>query len=116
MSKIERGKLNKLLTIERPVPDDSFTGSGSGTWEYVGKAWAEVEDRLPSRAERTEGGINLATRAARVRLDIRDDITSDMRFVLDSRVMEIVAGPAVVNEPEALEFMVADYSTAGGAA
>lgn len=114
--RIDRSKLDKLITVERPVAGAGIEGAGSGSWQFVTRVWAEIEDRLPSRAERIDSGINIAARPARVRMDIRDDITADMRFVLGSRVMQIIAGPAIVNEPEAVEFMVEDYSTAGGGA
>ena len=114
---LDPGKLNKRIQIERPVADDSFTGAGSGTWQPVGQpVWAEVEDVLPSRGERLADGINVATRPARVRMRYRQDITSDMRFVMGARVMQIVAGPAEIGWREGLEFVVEEYSSAGNAA
>ena len=109
-------RFNRQLRVERPIADDSFDGAGSGEWTLVGEPWAEVQDMLPSRGERVTGGINMASRPARVRMRYRTDITPDMRFVMGERVMQIVSGPAVVGNREALEFMVEDYSTAGGGA
>ncbi len=111
--KIDRGKLDKLLTVERPFTAVGIEAAGTGSWAFVMRVWAEIEDKLPSRAERLDGGFNIASRPARVRMDVRDGITADMRFVLGARVMQIIAGPAIVNQPEAMEFMVEDYSTAG---
>lgn len=113
---IRAGKLNKYITIERPVADTSLDGAGSGNWAEVGKEWAEVQDSLPSRAERLAGGINLAARPARVRMRYRDDISPDMRFVLGDRVMQIIAGPAELARREGLEFMVEDFRPAGNPA
>jgi len=114
---LDPGKLNKRIQIERPVANTAFKGAGSGQWEAVGKpVWAEVEDMLPSRGERLAGGINVATRPARVRMRYRAGITPDMRFVMGARVMPIVAGPAEIDGGDGLEFMVEDYSTAGSGA
>jgi head-tail adaptor len=112
-------QLNELVRLERPVPDDSLDGAGSGTWELVEEIWARVRDVLPSRGERLEGGISAATRPARIRIRFREDVTGDMRFVLGSRVMQIVAGPAEATDldpRQALDFMVEDYSPAGNPA
>lgn len=120
-------RMRDRVRIERPVADDSFTGAGAGTWAPISDAVvaAEIEDMLPSRGERLAGGINVATRPARVRLRYRTDIKPSMRFVeviagddgedADGRIMQITAGPAKLGR-NAVEFMVEDYSTAGNAA
>lgn len=110
------GDLRSFIRIERPVGDTSFEGAGSSTWQLVVRVMAEVQDVLPSRGERLADGINLATRPARVRMRYRDDVTPAMRFVMGTRIMQIVAGPAQLGNREGLEFMVEDYSTAGGGA
>lgn len=112
---------NKRLLIERPVRDTSFEGAGSGTWARVGEVWASVVDVLPSRGERLSEGLNIATRPARVRMRHRSDITPDMRLSLLNagqpiRVMQIVAGPAAVEETHEIEFMVEEYRPAGNGA
>lgn len=113
---MDPGILDRELIIERPVPDTSIEGAGSGTWQVVAKVWAQVQDALPSRAERLDSGINVSSRPARVRMHYRDDVDASMRFVMGDRVMQIVAGPAELGRREGLEFMVTDYSTAGNAA
>lgn len=112
----DKGRYNRRLRIERPVAGEAFDDAGSGSWSLVGMTWAEVRDTLPSRGERLTEGINLASRPARVRLPFREDVTAAMRFVMGTRVMQIVAGPAEVGHREAVEFMVEDYSSAGNAA
>ena len=47
---------------------------------------------------------------------IRDDITANMRFVMGSRIMQIIAGPAVIRQGSGIEFMVEEYSPAGNGA
>lgn len=116
MSKVPQDKLDRFVRIERPVLKRGITSAGSGTWEKVTEVWANVQDMLPSRGERLADGINVATRPARIRMRFRDDITPNMRFVLGTRVMQIVAGPAEIGHRYRMEFMVEDYSTAGNAA
>ena len=116
MPGMKAGQLDRRIRIERPVSDDSFKGAGSGSWALVATVWAEVKDVLPSRGERLAEGINIAARPARVRIRWRNDVTPAMRFVMGARVMQIVAGPAEIGRREELQFMVEDYSTAGGGA
>lgn len=109
-------KLDRRIVIERPIAKAGLLGAGSGSWEPVATVWASVQDALPSRAERLADGINVASRPARVRIRYRDDVTPAMRFVMGTRIMQIVAGPAELGRRDALEFMVEDYSVAGNPA
>jgi len=108
--------LDRRIRIERPVADDEFDGAGSGDWTLVDEIWANVRDTLPSRGERLADGISVAARPARVRMRFRTDITPDMRFVMGSRIMQIVSGPADLGRRYRLEFMVEDYRPAGNPA
>lgn len=121
-------RLRDRVRIERPVADDSFGGAGSGSWALVDDVAAEVVDALPSRAERLSSGVNVAARPARVRMRYRTDVTPAMRLVMgateadgvvdytSARIMQIVAGPAMLGRREGTEFMVEDYSSAGNSA
>jgi SPP1 family predicted phage head-tail adaptor len=110
------GTLDRRIRIERPVPDNSLDGAGSGTWELVAEVWAQVRDALPSRAEHLADGVNVAARPARVRIRYREDVTANMRFVMGTRAMNIISGPAEIGRHELLEFMVEDYTSAGSSA
>lgn len=108
--------LDRRVLIQRPVPDESFDGAGSGQWENVDTVWASVQDALLSRAERLADGINVASRPARVRMRFRADVTASMRFVVADRIMQIIAGPAELGRRDGLEFMVEEYSLSGNGA
>ncbi|MDP1026391.1 head-tail adaptor protein [Sphingomonas sp. KR1UV-12] len=110
---IPRSKLNTRLIVQRKVADDALDGAGADEWVPVRTVWAEVLDDLPSRAERQDGGFTSAVWRARVRMDRRSDITAAMRFVGRDRIMEIVSGPALVENPRCVEFMVEEYNGAG---
>lgn len=123
--KIAAGKFNCTVRIERPVPDTSLDGAGSGTWAFVALSRAELQDKLPSRSEQVSDGMSMATRPARLRMPWRSGITSDMRMLLVrtvggqtvvDRVMQIVSGPAELGRRDGLEFMVEDYQPAGNPA
>ncbi|MDB5681467.1 MAG: hypothetical protein JWO16_1272, partial [Sphingomonas bacterium] len=96
--------LDRRVRVERPVPDTELDGAGSGTWVLVTELWANVQDALPSRGERLADGISVASRPARVRMRFRSDITSDMRFVMGGRIMQIISGPAELGRRDGLEF------------
>ncbi len=127
---MKKGKLNRRVRIERPQADESYDGAGSGTWAPVAEAMAEVQDMIPSRGERLADGINAAARPARVRMQYRTGITSDMRLLIGryrkddngdlqwitDRIAQIITMPAELGMREGLEFMIEDYSQAGSAA
>jgi len=117
---LNAGDLRHRLRIERPVADDSFDGAGSGEWNLVAEVYASVQDVLPSRAEASRlagtGGFDMSARPARVRMRYRDGITSDMRFVMGNRIMQIVSGPAELGWRDGMEFMVEEYRPAGNPA
>ena len=106
---IAAGRLNRRVRIERPVPDDSLDGAGSGSWAPVAETWAEVQDVLPSRGEASVALGTTMTRPARVRMRYRTDITGDMRIVSGEREMHIISGPVEMRFREGLEMMVAEY-------
>lgn len=111
------GERDTLARIERPIANESFRGAGSGDWELVeADVWIGLRDQLPSRGEQPAGGMPVATRRARVRMEWRDDITPDMRFVVGTSVLQIVAGPVELGRRGGLELMVEEYSAAGNAA
>lgn len=115
--KLDARELDRQINIERPVPDTAVDGAGSGGWVLVeANVWVGIQDALPSRAERLADGINVAARPARVRMRYREDIAPNMRFVEGSRIMQIVAGPAVLGRRSGLEFMVEDYTSPGNPA
>lgn len=113
---IDARKLDRRVRIERPVPDTALDGAGSGNWQLVAEAWANVQDMLPSRGERMAEGVNVASRPARIRMRYREDITPAMRIVMGSRVMQIISLPAELGRRDGIEFMVEDYSPAGNGA
>ncbi|WP_294353326.1 phage head closure protein [uncultured Sphingomonas sp.] len=110
------GDLRDRVTIERPVADGAFDGAGSGAWTKVATVWASVVDALPSRGEKLAEGINVTARPARIRMRYREDLTAAMRLVMGDRVMQIVAGPAVIGNRDGIEVMAEDYTSAGNAA
>jgi|SRR3990172_4064961 len=101
--------LNTRIRIERPViTADPVYGGEVTTWALVGLAWAEVVDKLPSRDEGLLDVITLSSIRARVRLRYRTDIDASCRFIImrpDPATWQIIGGPAMVGNREAVEFL-----------
>lgn len=115
---IDPGEFDTLASIERPVANSALDGAGSGSWALVDdEVWIGIRDVPPSRGEKLASGINMTTRPARIRMRWREDITADMRFVVDGRgPLNIIAGPATLGRRQWMEFMVEEYRPAGNGA
>jgi head-tail adaptor len=109
--------MRQRVRIERPVADEGLDGAGSGTWALVqDDVAAQVQDMPIIRAaEALADGVNMAWRRSHVHLRYREDITSNMRFVMGSRIMQIIAGPQAIGHSEII-FVVEDYNPAGNPA
>lgn len=115
---IDPGEFDTPAEIQQPSPDTSLDGAGSGSWATVdGEVWIGIREALPSRGEKLASGINMQSRPARIRMRWRDDITADMRFVVEGRgPLNIIAGPAMLGRRQWMEFMVEEYLPAGNGA
>ncbi|PTQ12955.1 phage head-tail adaptor protein [Sphingomonas oleivorans] len=113
---LQADDLDRRIAFERPVTGEGFDDAGSGIWAPVCTVWAQVRDVLPSRAERLADGLTIVNRPARIRIRYREDITSDMRILYGTRVMQIVAGPVELGRREGLEMMAEEYRPAGNPA
>lgn len=108
------GKRDKRITILRAAAvQDPDYGTQTIEWVPYAQTWADVQDMLPSRAERVADGISLARRPCRIRMLYRDDITSDMRVEIGTRTLQIVAGPAELGRREGIEIVAEELSTMG---
>lgn len=95
-------------------------GSYSDAWATLATVWAEVQDMLPSRAERIADGVDVSRRPCRVRMYWRDDVTMQMQFrVLGrstgeaDRDLRIIAGPAELGFRDRMEFMAEQIAPGG---
>lgn len=102
-------EIQQRATTQHPV----YGTQVEAGWATIATVWAQVQDMLPSRAERIAEGIDIARRPARVRMWFRDDITTDMRLKVGTRLMKIVAGPAVLGHRAGIEIMAEDQTTEG---
>lgn len=107
------------VTIEQKVKvRDPEYGTEVEIWEVVaGPIWANVQDVLPSRAEKTANNLATATQSTRLRMLRGHVVAPDMRVTLHgrfgNRVMQIVAGPALLDDRMHNEFMLEGYSHGG---
>lgn len=108
------GQLDRRVTImERAETQDSTYGTASVSWLPMATVWAQVQDILPSRAESTANGIEIANRPARVRMRYRDDVTTAHRLSYDGRTLRIIAGPAELGRRDGVEFVCEELTTSG---
>lgn len=106
---------DEQVSIEHlSITNDPVYGTQIQTWLALhDHFWANVQDVLPSRAETTANGLTVGV--TRTRLRIRDAVGADltMRVVLHSRgdkVMQIILGPARLDDGVHDEFMLEGYS------
>lgn len=109
-------RLDDKVTIERKtVARDPDYGTDVETWKPVAvRIWANVQDMLPSRAESTANGLRIGVQQSRLRIKNTTAITATMRAILHSkgdRVMQIIAGPAMLDDRDHTEYMLEGYST-----
>lgn len=85
------GELRHLVRLESPLatPD----GAGGQTLQYalIGEVWCKLLPRDGSEQGAGEGEFQQASNTHEVWLRWRGDVTSEMRFVLGSRVLEITS-------------------------
>lgn len=109
-------RLDTRIRIERKVvTPDPLYGTETVAWVEFATVWAEVQDVLPSRAERLADTIVIANRPARIRMRHLAGITPDMRMIIGTRVLQIVSGPAEIGRREGIELIVEEHSSEGAA-
>lgn len=122
MTKLYRGKLKRIVRIEKPpTATDEDYGTPTGPWEVVAdNVRAEILDILPgsANAEQILRSVELTSRPARVRMDYREDIDGTMRIVVKdrgNRVLQVATEPAEIGERDGIEFIGVQYKPAGEA-
>ena len=106
-------RLNERASIQQPPAGRDAYGRkapASADWPTVAeRIWVEVQDVLPSRAERSENGARVAATQARLRLRRQIPITAESRVVLHGRgdrIMQVIAGPAPLDDKTHVECMI----------
>lgn len=109
-------KCDEQVSIERDVGGiDPDYGTQVENWTVLlDHYWANVQDVLPSRAESTENGLRTGVQRSRLRMQGAGAVTGKMRAVLHNRgdrVMQIIAGPAMLDDRVHYEFQMEGYSS-----
>lgn len=106
---------DEQVTIEQRAGTHPDTGRPLDSWAVVADhVWANVQDILPSRSEETSGGLRLAKRQTRLRIDSGIDALPDMRVTLHGRgdrVMRVATEPALMDDRRHSEIMLEAYSS-----
>jgi hypothetical protein len=108
-------KCDEKVTIERKTSAvDPDYGTPIESWAVVAdRIWANVQDVLPSRAESTQNGLRIGVQQSRLRIRgfsalAEDRVTCHGK---GDRVMQIIAGPALLDDRVHTEFMLESYSS-----
>lgn len=110
-------KCDEKVTVERrAVASDPDYGTETVTWVPVAtRIWANVQDVLPKlSAESTANGLRIGVLHSRLRIRVNNAIDQTMRVKLHSkgdRVMQIIAGPAFLDDRAHMEFMLENTSS-----
>lgn len=109
-------KTDEKITIKRKsVTKDPDFGSEVVDWIPVAiRVWANVQDVLPSRSEAVKQGIRIGVQQTRIRMRKDSAITSEMQVTLHGRgdrVMQIISGPAMLDDGAYMEFVAESYSS-----
>ena len=111
-------RCDEKVTIEHDigVGEDAY-GKKAEDWQpLLADYWANVQDVLPSRAEVTKNGLGQAVQRTRLRMRKNAAVSMTMRVVLHGRgnqVMQIIAGPAQLDDRVHEEWMLEGYATKG---
>lgn len=107
-------RLDTRIRIERKIviPDPLY-GTEKVAWVEFATVWAEVQDVLPSRAERLADSIVIANRPARIRMRHLVGITPDMRVIIGDRTLQIVSGPSEIGRRQGIELIAEQHSSEG---
>ena len=108
-------KCDEKVTIEHNIGGvDPSYGTPIEAWvPLLTRYWANLQDELPSRAESTENGLRIGVQRTRLRLPGAGAVTMKMRVVLHGRgdrLMQIIAGPALMNDRVHYEFQLEAYA------
>lgn len=117
MDRVDAGRLDRRIKIERPVRvADDYGSATVTTWEEVATVWASVQDQLLFNAAEGSKELRQRTLPTRIRIRYRDDITTDMRAtILDrDRVMQLIS-ISELGRGDIIELMAENYSTTGAA-
>jgi SPP1 family predicted phage head-tail adaptor len=83
------GQRNRLITIQTPSVTRNAVGQEVTTWETFATEWANMVVR--TAAERTQPDQTVNTRSYQLTIRYRNDLTTDMRVVVDGQTLEIEA-------------------------
>lgn len=104
---------NERATFERKtIERDLDYGTEKEVWVAIGGRWVETQDVLPSRGESTANGLRSNVLSTRLRMRKDSAITAEVRVTLHGkgdRVMQIISGPALMDDRVHSEYMLEGY-------
>lgn len=86
---MDAGQLNNRITIQQQSTSVDALGQPVATWSDVALVWADV--KFQSGSESIKAGAQVATSKCSIRIRYRTGLTSAMRVLLGSTVLQILA-------------------------
>lgn len=109
-----RRRKDKVQFLSLREEQEEEFGTMVRRWRPAMTVMAEVQDILPSRAERVAEAIDLTRSPCRIRMLYRAGVEPTMRVRIGERTLRIISGPARIGRrQEGLEILAEDHSTEG---
>ena len=103
----------RITILQRVNVRNPKTGADKAIWLPLVTVAAEVQDMLPSRADRIAEAVDITRRPCRVRIRYRSDLTGELRLQIRGRDYRVVSGPMELGRREGLELLAEELSTEG---
>jgi|SRR3990167_2872688 len=106
-----RGRIEYKTTTQ-----NATYGTEVVTWALLGVRWMHLQDVLPSRSESVTQGLEVSKNQTRCRLNYCTDVDSGMRIIVNRptpMIYQIISGPAILGDKQAIEVMLERVSTDG---
>lgn len=92
------GRMDKRVSLYKPVTEADQGGGRKTTWQFVGRAWAEL--RRPKTSLINEAGAVVSVLTQEIMIRYRDDVARGWRVKYNDRVFEIIHPPYDYNRAD----------------
>ncbi len=106
-------RMKHAVTLQKPLLTADGAGGFSTVWEEVATVWAEIAEVAGAPyfgKEYAEGRAVRSLTRYKLTLRYRADITTDMRLLIDARVLRIIAVVAPIGQKDTLEMIAEEHA------
>lgn len=105
-------RMKHLVTLQQPTLTADGAGGFTTSWSDVATLWAEIAEVAGAPyfgKEYSEGRAVRSLTRYRITLRYRTGITSEMRMVVDERVLRIIALTEPLNNKDIIELIAEEH-------